>query len=152
MLKFKRKNILFIRLYYLENGLQVASKTFDDIEEIYSLEFIDSDEKLFLVGKRGKSKGSDKNKTMLIIWDLYNTGEVEKIEDFSMTKNCLDQLTRASGNILHVDNKGDVTSILKMIESNRQKPEIVDSKVKLIKKYRKSPSDGKIDRKHIIHT
>src|SRR5581483_3195253 len=60
--------------------------------------------------------------------------------------------TRASGNILFVDNKGNVYSILKMIESERQKPKIMDSKVKLIKKYRKRPSDGKIDRKHIIHT
>src|SRR5581483_9219491 len=105
MLKFKQTNILFIRLYYLENGLQVASKKFDDLEEIYFLEFIDSDEKLFIAGK---SKDSDE--TIIIIWDLYDTGKVEKIENFPMKKDCLDTLAKTTGNVLHVDDKGNVTS------------------------------------------
>ena len=59
-------------MYYKENGLQVASKKFDELEEIYSLEFIDSDEKLFVVGKHKDSK-----KVKNIIWDIYRTGKAK---------------------------------------------------------------------------
>src|ERR1051325_9539261 len=93
----------------MENGLEVASKNFDDIEEIHSLEFIDNDEKLLIMG--GKR---DSNQVMLIIWDLYNTGEVVEVKEYSpITKDRLDRLARTSGNILHVDDEGEVTSVLR---------------------------------------
>ena len=34
----------------MENGLEIVSKKFDQLEKIYSLEFIDSDEKLLIIG------------------------------------------------------------------------------------------------------
>ena len=61
----------------MENGLQVVSKKFDEIEEIYSLEFIDSDEKLLVVGRR-----KDSDKLVFIIWDIYKTGGSEIKENF----------------------------------------------------------------------
>ena len=112
----------------MENGLQIASKEFDDIEEIYSLEFIDSDEKLLVIGGNKNS-----NKVVFIIWDPFTTGEVEKVENLHITKDRLDRLARTSGNVLHVDNKGNVTSTLKMIELNREKPEITEIKTEFIK-------------------
>jgi len=40
----------------MENGLEVASKKFAQVEKIYSLEFIDSDEKLLIIGKDSGEK------------------------------------------------------------------------------------------------
>src|ERR1051325_11300606 len=102
----------------MENGLQVASKKFDEIEEINSLEFIDNDEKLLVVGK---SKDSDE--MMLIIWDLY-TGGPEMKENFPIVNGRFDCLARTSGNVLLVDENGKVTSVLKKIELERKDPKI----------------------------
>lgn len=38
----------------MENGLQIALKIFNEIERILLLEFIDSDEKLLIIGKGRK--------------------------------------------------------------------------------------------------
>ncbi|PKB99454.1 hypothetical protein RhiirA5_429665 [Rhizophagus irregularis] len=43
-----------IKLYCMENGLQVASKKFNEIERIHLLEFIDSDETLLVIGESPK--------------------------------------------------------------------------------------------------
>ncbi|GES94212.1 hypothetical protein GLOIN_2v1769896 [Rhizophagus clarus] len=61
-----------IRLYYRENGLQIVSKEFCEIEKILTLEFFDNDDKLLIIGER-TMKG-EKEPTC-IIWDLYNTGK-----------------------------------------------------------------------------
>ncbi|CAG8782597.1 22221_t:CDS:2, partial [Rhizophagus irregularis] len=42
------RGINIIKLYYMENGLQIASKKFDEIEKIFLLEFIDNDENYLL--------------------------------------------------------------------------------------------------------
>src|ERR1051325_7175113 len=112
----------------MENGLEVTSKKFDEMEKIYSLEFIESDEKLLIMGK---SKGSG---GVMLIWDPYKTGKVEKV-DFPMERDPLDCLANNSGNVLHVDNKGNVTSVLKRIELQQQKSEISDLSIKLNHKY-----------------
>jgi hypothetical protein len=70
-------NNKFIRLYYIENGLQVATKKFDKIEQIYLLEFIENDEKLLIIGESLEKKEKELS---FIIWDLYNTGTVERIK------------------------------------------------------------------------
>jgi hypothetical protein len=129
----------------MENGLEVASKKFDEMEEIYSLELIDSDEKLLVVGKSKDSGG------VMLIWDPFNTGKIEKVK-FPMKKDRLDCLARTSGNILHVDNEGKVTSVLKKVELQRQKPEIIDLDVELTKRYCKvGPYDKKDDNNHIVY-
>src|SRR5947209_2085605 len=100
----------------MENGLEVASRKFDgEIEEIYLLEFIDYGEKLLIVGK---GQDSQEVELKVIIWDLYNTGEVEPtmINDLKV-KDLNTFLARTSGNILQIDSKGKVTSVLKKIEN-----------------------------------
>uniref|UniRef100_U9UIS9 Ion transport domain-containing protein n=1 Tax=Rhizophagus irregularis (strain DAOM 181602 / DAOM 197198 / MUCL 43194) TaxID=747089 RepID=U9UIS9_RHIID len=53
-----------IRLYYIKNGLEVAFKSFKEIERIYLLEFIENDEKLLIIGKEQKLKEINENKEM----------------------------------------------------------------------------------------
>ncbi|PKY52149.1 hypothetical protein RhiirA4_469605 [Rhizophagus irregularis] len=114
--------ILLSRLYCMENGLQVASKKFNEMERIHLLEFIDSDETLLVIGEGSKEDKDPEGekKLKIIIWDLYNTGKVEPIEldDFPMdiVRNIDTRLARTSGNILQIDNDGKVSSILKKIE------------------------------------
>jgi hypothetical protein len=121
----------------MENGLQVALKKFNKIEKILSLEFIDSDEKLLIIGKGPAEEGIDsdeklekekKEVTKFIIWDLYNTGKDETIilNDFTSVQNFDTHLARTSGNILHVSDKGIVTSVLKKVKKKlKQKKEEV---------------------------
>jgi hypothetical protein len=99
--------INFIRLYYMENGLQVASKKFDEIKRIHLLEFVDSDEKLLILGE------CPKGNMIFVIWDLFNTGKVEltSLDNFTITR-----LARTSGNILQIDENGKVSSVLKRVE------------------------------------
>src|SRR5436305_1949250 len=105
----------------MENGLQVTSKKFKELEEIYSLEFINGDEKLLIIGKGSEVKGlevegseNQNDELRVIIWDLYRSGEVEIVVDLPMRRDGLD---RTSGNVLYVDEKGNVESVLKMVES-----------------------------------
>ncbi len=77
----------------MENGLNIAMKSFNKkdekdtiIEKIYLLEFIDSDEKLLIIGKK-------ENKAKFIVWDIYNTGEPIDLDsnltiDDPMKKEC----------------------------------------------------------------
>src|ERR1051325_2373856 len=97
----------------MENGLEVMSKKFDEVERIYSLEFIDSDEKLLLIANDLEKK------LRILIWDLYNTGKVETVmlDDCHTIRNVATHLARTSGNILQVDDKGNVTSVLRKIEN-----------------------------------
>jgi len=67
-------SINFIRIYFMENGLEISSKKFKEVDKICLLEFIEDDEKLLLIGS------DDKVKLKIIIWDLYNTDEVKVIE------------------------------------------------------------------------
>ena len=131
----------------MENGLEVASKKFEQIETIHSLEFIDSDEKLFVIGN-----GSD-DELKFITWDLYNTNKVElltldtflKIEDFGT------RLVRTSGNILYVNDKGEVTSLLNQVRSIQEQPvEPEYPDIELIEE-RGIKLDGRSDNNHIIH-
>ncbi|PKY26532.1 hypothetical protein RhiirB3_513703 [Rhizophagus irregularis] len=116
---FTQVNI--VKLFLIENGLEIASKKFEELERIYLLEFIDSDKKLLIIGKgqglkkgedqkneglkvgkdleEGKDQESNKDKEdkkvlKFIIWDLYNTGEHElvKLYDFPITKTNMDDI------------------------------------------------------------
>ncbi|PKC63594.1 hypothetical protein RhiirA1_396710 [Rhizophagus irregularis] len=104
-----------INLYFMENGLEAINKKFDGIEEIYLVEFFENDRKLIVIGS-GVSE--DEENLKLIIWDMYNVVETETIEldDFLTTKNIYTRLTRTSGNLLQIDDKGDVTSIVKRVD------------------------------------
>ncbi|CAB4463603.1 unnamed protein product [Rhizophagus irregularis] len=103
-----------VKLFIMENGLEIASKKFDELDKIYSLEFIYSDEKLLIIGEKN-------NQVKFVIWDIYNTVKAKTItlENFSIEdlSNCLNCLARTSGNILQVDKEGKVTSVLKKIEN-----------------------------------
>ncbi|CAB5370441.1 unnamed protein product [Rhizophagus irregularis] len=103
------RGISIVKLYYMENGLQIASKRFDEIKKIHLLEFIDSDEKLLILGK------CPKGVMISLVWDLYNTGKVE----ISRLDNCpITRLARTSGNILLIEDNGKVSSVLKKVEEN----------------------------------
>ncbi|CAB5370450.1 unnamed protein product [Rhizophagus irregularis] len=66
----------------------------------------------------GSGVSEDEENLKLIIWDMYNVVETETIEldDFLTTKNIYTRLTRTSGNLLQIDDKGDVTSIVKRVD------------------------------------
>ncbi|CAB4389931.1 unnamed protein product [Rhizophagus irregularis] len=151
------RGINIIKLYYMENGLQIASKKFDEIEKIFLLEFIDNDEKLLIIGE------CPKEGIMLIIWDLYDTGKyhiLTKLGDFPITikENIGTHLARTSGNILQVNDNGNIKSIVKFIENLKQKK--IEENLKQKKseenlrqnlKIEDEKPDGKPDRKHNIY-
>ncbi|PKY63294.1 hypothetical protein RhiirA4_491719, partial [Rhizophagus irregularis] len=76
------RGIQSVKLYFLENGLESISKKIDDIENTYSLEFIENDRKFVI-----DSGAEDEENLKLIIWDMYNAVETETIEldDFLTT-------------------------------------------------------------------
>ena len=102
----------------MENGLEIGSKKFRQLDKIYSLEFIDNDEKLLIIGA-----GKSKEQLIMLIWDIYYTDKVEEmtLDGFLRIKDLDTHLARASGNLLQVDYEGNVTSILSKVE----KPEKV---------------------------
>ncbi|GBC49398.2 hypothetical protein GLOIN_2v1787114 [Rhizophagus irregularis DAOM 181602=DAOM 197198] len=145
---FTQVNI--VKLFHIENGLQIASKKFEELERIYLLEFIDSDEKLLIIGVGRKDKGLKKGKDQkgeglivgedleegkdqvlkFIIWDLYNTGKHELVEldDFPITKTNIEdiysRLAITSGNILQINDDGKVSSVLKKVEKEINKKKL----------------------------
>ncbi|RGB23884.1 hypothetical protein C1646_805703 [Rhizophagus diaphanus] len=122
-----------IRLYYRENGLLIALKKFDELEKIDLLEFIDSDEKIIIIGK------CPEDKAMIIIWDLYNNSnyEIVELDDslISTKKDIRIRLARTLGNILQIDDDGTVSSFIKKVEK------------KLKQKKKKEKNDEKPDKK-----
>ncbi|CAB5389584.1 unnamed protein product [Rhizophagus irregularis] len=151
-----------VRLYYRENGLQIASKEFDELEKIVLLEFFDSDEKIFIIGKC-------QDKAMIIIWDLYNNSnyKIVELDDslISTKKDIRTRLARTLGNILQIDDDGTVSSFIKKVEKklkqkkekeknekkNEKKIEIeIDKAAVPIKKLDEKP-DEKSDESHKIY-
>ncbi|PKY33126.1 hypothetical protein RhiirB3_451804 [Rhizophagus irregularis] len=171
---FTQVNI--VKLFYIENGLEIASKKFEELEKIYLLEFIDSDKKLLIIGEglkvedleEGKDQESNKYKEVkkvlkFIIWDLYNTGEhelVEELNDFPITKTNIDdiytRLAITSGNILQIDDYGKVSSVLKKVEKeikeiNKKKLDKAAVPNIYLKKNFGRVKNGKVDTKHNIY-
>jgi hypothetical protein len=106
----------------MENGLEAISKKFKNIEKIYLLEFIENDMKLLIIGG-GDSK---EEKLKLIIWNMYNVEESEisielELEDFINEDNLATRLARTSGNILQIDDDGNVSSVLEKSQRKRGK-------------------------------
>ncbi|CAB5389570.1 unnamed protein product [Rhizophagus irregularis] len=145
------RGINIIKLYYIENGLQIALKKFDEIEQIYSLEFIENDEKLLIIGK------SLEGGLKFIIWDLYDTviasslaftnvNKWKRLDNFPSIENLDTRLARTSGNILQIDNDGNVSSILKKVE-NKLKEQKSENEVVV----KKEELEYLIDKKHIIY-
>src|SRR6266498_4118287 len=143
---------LFTRIYFMENGLEISSRKFEEIRKIYLVEFIDSDEKLLLIG----SDPHNKKNLKVIIWDLYNTHKVETIQLENLnftTQNISTRLASTSGNLLQVDDEGKVTSILKLIElKEKEKKDEINEKnlVEYIPKS-KEPSIKKELENHTIY-
>ncbi|GBC18552.2 hypothetical protein GLOIN_2v1769895 [Rhizophagus irregularis DAOM 181602=DAOM 197198] len=83
-----------------------------------------------------------------IIWDLYDTGKVEsiKLDNFPSIENLDTRLARTSGNILQIDNDGNVSSILKKVE-NKLKEQKSENEVVV----KKEELEYLIDKKHIIY-
>ncbi|POG58583.1 hypothetical protein GLOIN_2v904925 [Rhizophagus irregularis DAOM 181602=DAOM 197198] len=150
------RGIQSVKLYFLENGLESISKKFDDIEKIYSLEFIENDRKLLVIG----SGAEDEENLKIIIWDMYNVGETEMIEldDFLTTKNISTRLARTSGNLLQIDDKGNITSILKKVDKllEQKQLEEVEKSFPLpqppdLSFFNGEKLDGGLDKRHTIY-
>ncbi|PKY56958.1 hypothetical protein RhiirA4_448878 [Rhizophagus irregularis] len=150
------RGIQSVKLYFLENGLESISKKFDDIEKIYSLEFIENDRKLLVIG----SGAEDEENLKIIIWDMYNVGETETIEldDFLTTKNISTRLARTSGNLLQIDDKGNITSILKKVDKllEQKQLEEVEKSFPLpqppdLSFFNGEKLDGGLDKRHTIY-
>ncbi|GBB90169.1 hypothetical protein RclHR1_17030002 [Rhizophagus clarus] len=148
-----------IKLYCMENGLQVVSKKFEEVERIHLLEFIDGDKKLLIIGE--DPKDDSKKKLKFIVWNLYKTGKYE-IGDFQITNidnvenpdTCFNMenldacLARTSGNILQIGNDGKVSSVVKKVkEILRQNNE--NDEVKYLKISESDNSVIKVDKKNI---
>jgi hypothetical protein len=134
----------------MENGLEAISKKFDKIEKIHLLEFIEEDNKLLVIGT---SSDPEEKKLKLITWNMYNVGEIETImelDNFLTVNNLTTRLARTSGNLLQVDNEGNVTSILKRADNKlleqevKVNTELSDSDIKRLKVV--EPNGG-----HILH-
>ncbi|GBC18523.2 hypothetical protein GLOIN_2v1769888 [Rhizophagus irregularis DAOM 181602=DAOM 197198] len=92
-----------IRLYYIKNGLEVAFKSFKEIERIYLLEFIENDEKLLIIGKEQKLKEINENKEM-------NKEEKEKrkqeiIEIIDKNEEKFHMVTHACKALVHLNKR-----------------------------------------------
>jgi hypothetical protein len=127
----------------MENGLEIGSKKFRQMNKIYSIEFIDNDEKLLIIGK--SKDETSKSKLIILVWDIYYIDKVEeiKMDDFLQIKDLDTHLARASGNLLQVNYEGNVTSILSKI--NKQPKEDLYSDIELFRNLESS------DNKHTIH-
>jgi hypothetical protein len=125
----------------MENGLEIVSKKFDEIEKIYSLEFINNDEKLLIICKDSEEK------LKFMIWDLYNTGKVESttLDDFLTIEEFDTRLARTSGNLLRVNYKGKVTSVLKNIEDKLKLNELKETN-NILRVYSKEKSHKNFDK------
>ena len=106
--------------------MEIAAQKFDRIEKIHSLEFIDNDEKLLVIVE------DSENKLKFIIWDIYHTGKVEP-DDLLTVKDLGTRLARTSGNLLYVDDKGKVRSVLKEIELKRKQQDKITKNWEKIK-------------------
>ncbi|GBB91276.1 hypothetical protein RclHR1_18460001 [Rhizophagus clarus] len=143
------RGIQSVKLYFMENGLEAISKKFDGIEKIYLLEFIEEDKKLLVIGT---SKDSEREKLKIIIWNMYNNfGDIEQIKEldgFLNKDNLSTRLVRTSGNILQIDDKGEVSSVLENVEKKKLKNTTVSQN----KTYSsKEPNEKSADESHIIY-
>ncbi|CAG8575470.1 696_t:CDS:10 [Funneliformis caledonium] len=116
-----------IGIFLLEHGSEIAIRKFEEINNIQLIEFINSDEKLLLIGS--DSENDDLN---IIIWDIYDTDKVDEVEKISLEHLTAQHLSiclaSTSGNLLQVNDEGKVTSILKMIEEVKANNENNESK------------------------
>ncbi|CAI2175870.1 1089_t:CDS:2 [Funneliformis geosporum] len=110
-----------IRIFLMEHGSRIASKSFEkfNIHKIHLIEFINSDEKLFLIV-------SDSTKDLkFIIWDIYDTDKVDIITLEGLTSQNLSTcFASSSGNVVLVNDEGKIISISKMIEKKSEKENI----------------------------
>ncbi|CAB5389622.1 unnamed protein product [Rhizophagus irregularis] len=99
----------------------------------------------------------------VIIWDLYDTGKHKLIEldDFPITKANIDdiytRLAITSGNILQIDDNGNVSSVLKKVKKLKEEKEKTEKaeRVKVADPLKKNvfgkQPNGKDDKNHIIY-
>ncbi|UZO23158.1 uncharacterized protein OCT59_015502 [Rhizophagus irregularis] len=138
-----------VKLYFMENGLEAISKKFKSIEKIYLLEFIQDSKKLLVIG----SSDPEEKKLKLIIWDMYNFEESEtpiELDNFLKKDNLTTRLARIYGIILQIDDSGEVSSVFKELEEEKEKDIIISPANKLLESPGKKPN-GKPDKRHTIY-
>ncbi|RGB23908.1 hypothetical protein C1646_773828 [Rhizophagus diaphanus] len=139
-----------VKLYFMENGLEVTSKKFNKLEKIHSLEFIENDRKILVIGE------AQNKKLKHIIWDIYNNEETKPtpLDKFLTINNFGKRLAGSPGNLLQVNDEGNVISILKWIEKSLKLNQEKNVEKKFppqdLKHFKDKKPDGSLDKRHII--
>ncbi|POG75697.1 uncharacterized protein OCT59_015485 [Rhizophagus irregularis] len=140
-----------VKLYFMENGLEVTSKKFNKLEKIHSLEFIENDRKILVIGE------TQNKKLKYIIWDIYNNEETKptSLDKFLTINNFGKRLAGSPGNLLQVNDEGNVISILKWIEKSLKLNQEKNVEKKFppqdLKHFKDKKPDGSLDKRHIIY-
>ncbi|PKY16218.1 hypothetical protein RhiirB3_480607 [Rhizophagus irregularis] len=140
-----------VKLYFMENGLEVTSKKFNKLEKIHSLEFIENDRKILVIGE------AQNKKLKYIIWDIYNNEETKptSLDKFLTINNFGKRLAGSPGNLLQVNDEGNVISILKWIEKSLKLNQEKNVEKKFppqdLKHFKDKKPDGSLDKRHIIY-
>ncbi|CAI2186997.1 17156_t:CDS:2, partial [Funneliformis geosporum] len=115
LLMFSR-GIETIIIFYIENGLEIARKSFGIGTKIMFGEFIRDDEGLLLIIK-------EKKKFLIKIWDLFSAAEnnIQTYDiDESLNVKIVSYNARCPGNLLTVNADGTVSSIIEKWISNKK--------------------------------
>jgi hypothetical protein len=124
-----------VSIFFVENGLEIASKNFGDDVKIMFGEFNKDDEELLLIIKEPRIKHA-----RIVIWSLFSSGkkhiQYHEVEDKFITikedTEFKSYNSRCPGNLLTVDANGKVTSIFETWSSKEEDVFVGDFYCKLI--------------------
>ncbi|CAG8570031.1 12296_t:CDS:2, partial [Acaulospora morrowiae] len=110
-----------VTIYLMENTLKITTKIFENVYRINSIDFINDDEKLLLVGEEERTLEDSTTEliTVILIWDLFNllNDSVKRVEDTQFVipakpHEHYHRFASASGKIVYVnEDDGNVYSI-----------------------------------------
>jgi hypothetical protein len=150
-----------ITIYLMENGLEIITKSFYNINEILSISFISNDEKLFIISEEEigyHENGKVKFVPVIIIWDLFSyKSSIRKIDlkkIFPILQgNTNYSIASSSGTIISITEDENIFSILhhpKIETFMNRYFEVSENLLKLSFQNIYDPSSGKFKYYHII--
>ncbi|GBB98519.1 hypothetical protein RclHR1_03250013 [Rhizophagus clarus] len=150
-----------ISIYLMENGLEVVTKSFHNINGILSISFINNDEQLFIISEEEigyHENGKVKFVPVIIIWDLFSyKNSIRKIDlkkIFPMLHgNASYSIASSSETIISITEDENIFSILhhpKIETLMRTYFKVSDNLLKLSFQNIYDPSLGKFKYYHII--
>ncbi|CAJ0649909.1 8196_t:CDS:2, partial [Entrophospora sp. SA101] len=120
----------FMSIYLMENSLEIASRQFNHLEKILSIDFVNDDESLLIIAVE-----KERSTPVIIVWDLftYFNDSIRILKDSSQVfPSSGHRLVRSSGKILLIDEMGKLKSILKdeslkyLLKPNRTSNELIE--------------------------